>query len=389
MDYKFGIMGYASNNIGDEIQTLAQMRFLPSVDYICMREKISKFKSKNNDKVKLIMNAWYKKRMTDFPPSRAIVPLPISMHFNPNICDAGFLERPKNREWLVKNGPIGARDTSTLKRLEDLGIPAYFSGCLSLTLLPNNKFREKSQLGKYILAVNLTEQEIAALKQRASIPVYSFNKSFYGGSMQNRLRLARCVLALFHNAHAVVSRNKHTFMPCLAFGTPVLALAKKDGYFTDGFQGLYNLCNHMTSQEFIENTKSYDFDSPPSNPVTYLYMASKLVAVCSNFTGYDNFRSPIDDDFDPLFELVGLLQKNYNQIQRNLYYASSAQLYQALLDKNFRLNSKYTLEDDIKILPPENLNDRYLMTYNAGLKLYEHRNFITKYLFKLLMKKRK
>ena len=349
MQYKYGIIGYASNNIGDEIQSLAQMRFLPSVDYVCVREKLKRFKAKGNEKVKLIMNAWYMKNVVNFPPSSDIIPLPISMHFNPTICKTGFFEKPTVRKWLTANGPIGARDTLTCLRLQDTGIPAYFSGDLTLTLLPNKKVKEKN-ICKYILAFDLTEQEITALKSRTNLPVYCFKKKMYGASMQNRLRLARCVLALYHNAHVVVTRNLHAALPSLALETPVLLLSAANGHFADRFQGLYQLCNHVTSKEFINNAKSYNLAAPPENPETYREMALKLVAACSSFTGYDSMKSPIDDDFDPLFELMSLTEFSDKQIQRNLYYASQEQLDQVLHERKNRINDKYTVTDDSQII---------------------------------------
>ena len=348
MVYKYGIMGYASNNIGDEIQTLAQMRFLPHVEYICVREQLKQFKSSGNEKVKLIMNAWYMKNAANFPPSPDIMPLPISMHFNPKIYKAGFLGKPEVREWLIANGPVGARDRLTHKRLKNAGIPSYFSGDLTLTLLPNRKLKENNN-HKYVLAFDLMEQEISSLKNRTSLPVYCFKKKLYGASMHNRLRLARCVLALYQNAHVVVTRNLHAALPSLALGTPVLLLSQQNGKFAGRFYGLYNLCNNMTSAEFINNAKPYDMDTPPPNPERHRKMAAKLTAACTDFTGYDSMKSPIDGDFDPLFELMSLMEFSDKQFRRNLYYASTKQLFHTLFDRLILSNDKYRMVDDRQI----------------------------------------
>ncbi len=39
----YGILKYSSQNIGDEIQSVAAMRFLPKIDYYCHRERLDQF----------------------------------------------------------------------------------------------------------------------------------------------------------------------------------------------------------------------------------------------------------------------------------------------------------------------------------------------------------
>ena len=76
----FGLIKYTSFNIGDEIQSLAASRFLPNIDYYINRERTDKFKSDQEEKVKVIMNAWWMWQSKHFPPSEDIDPLLISMH---------------------------------------------------------------------------------------------------------------------------------------------------------------------------------------------------------------------------------------------------------------------------------------------------------------------
>ena len=57
---KYGLLYYKdTDNIGDDIQTYAQERFLPKVDYLIDRENLESFVPNKKEKVKLIMNAWY------------------------------------------------------------------------------------------------------------------------------------------------------------------------------------------------------------------------------------------------------------------------------------------------------------------------------------------
>ncbi len=54
MDYLYGLLKYSTNNIGDEIQSLAAKQFLPQIDLFLDRDHLNKVKS--NKKIKLIMN---------------------------------------------------------------------------------------------------------------------------------------------------------------------------------------------------------------------------------------------------------------------------------------------------------------------------------------------
>ena len=143
-DFLYGILAYNSANIGDEIQTVAQMRFVPTVEAHVYREVINKFESKDGKKVKLMTNAWWMKNATNFPPTECIDPLLISMHIRPAIKKKFFTKATK--EYLINHGPVGCRDLETLELLEKQKIPAYFSGCLTLTLQPNPKVKKEDYI---------------------------------------------------------------------------------------------------------------------------------------------------------------------------------------------------------------------------------------------------
>lgn len=54
-DYKFGVLKYSAINIGDDIQSIAAMRFLPRIDEYIHRDRMDKYRS--SIKTKVIMNA--------------------------------------------------------------------------------------------------------------------------------------------------------------------------------------------------------------------------------------------------------------------------------------------------------------------------------------------
>ena len=95
-DYSYGILQYSSINIGDEIQTIAQMRFIPKVDEWVPRERINTFRPIKKKKTKLIMNAWWMWKPKHFPPSEYIEPLLISMYIRKELQDK-FLTKKNER----------------------------------------------------------------------------------------------------------------------------------------------------------------------------------------------------------------------------------------------------------------------------------------------------
>ena len=81
MIMKYGMIVFKeTRNIGDDIQSYAAKRFLPSVDYYIEREKLDAFTPETDDLVTCILNGWYCHDKTTLPPSPFINPLMLSMH---------------------------------------------------------------------------------------------------------------------------------------------------------------------------------------------------------------------------------------------------------------------------------------------------------------------
>ena len=80
---KYGLLVFKeTDNIGDDIQAYAAERFLPKVDYYIDRESLNVFMPNNQERVAMIMNAWYMYNKFTLPPSPYIEPLFVSVHFS-------------------------------------------------------------------------------------------------------------------------------------------------------------------------------------------------------------------------------------------------------------------------------------------------------------------
>ena len=286
MSGAFGLLSYPGiANLGDTIQSLAARRFLPQVDALIPRERLSEPPA-HPGPVRTILNGWFMHDPALWPPHPAIVPLPVAMHFaEPGVSRlrrwaVSPLERMLSGaggEWLRRWGPIGARDVWTLEALEKRGIPAWHSGCLTLTLPQRPVPR-----GETVVACDLPELALAALRRQTSAPLLCVTHG--GGEALDQcgqVAAAERLLDAYASAAAVVTTRIHCALPCLALGTPVLLL--HDGAPGRRVGDMLPLLHSATFAEFAALRHPYDLAAPPPNPTAFQPLAAKLIQVCADF----------------------------------------------------------------------------------------------------------
>ncbi len=317
------------------------MRFLPKVDYYIAREQVSLFKSKNGEKVKLIMNAWWMNRPAHFPPSGDIDPLFVSFHLTERIRDRFF--RDDVISYLKSHQPIGCRDTSTVQALRGAGINAYFTGCLTATLLPNLSLKGKF-ISDYILCVDCPENVVNTVKMQADKPVYSITRMLSPAfTSLNRFELSKYIMFLYHNADLVITPRLHVGLPTTAFGTPCCMLKGKDLKREGRFDGLESLFNEIDADKYVKDPGIYDVNKPPANPENYKSVAKDLIKAVTAFTGYDSGASPFADDYNPMISIIKLLAYDPKITERMLMFAKPEQLINALDKRVVKKQDKYDL----------------------------------------------
>lgn len=72
-------------NVGDYVQSLAQEQYYDHIDCLVQRESMNTFSY--DEKVRVIMNAWFMHHPNNFPPSEYIKPLFVSYHLTPKAAD--------------------------------------------------------------------------------------------------------------------------------------------------------------------------------------------------------------------------------------------------------------------------------------------------------------
>ena len=291
---QYGLFSYETENIGDEIQSIAARRFLPKVDTYVERDHIGQWEPQEDTKV--IMNGWFMHPPYAWPPaSEKIHPLLASMYVDQADLQVGeAFFSPESVAYLNSHGPVGARDLSTMEFLRRHGVEAYFSGCMTLTLQADPDVEKQD----YILAVDLPQAVVDMLRQKTKRPVIESSPYFDADmSRDDRFQLAEYFLFLYQSAHAVVTTRLHAMLPSLALGTPVFLVMDHAKYDSRRYAGLDDLVNKATDIDYLNDYSLFDVDNPPANPERYLPLREKLIAAAAAFTGYDNGKTFRTVDF--------------------------------------------------------------------------------------------
>lgn len=319
---RYGLLTYGENkrnfNIGDYIQSLAARQFLPQVDVLVNREQLADFQG---EKTKVILNGWFTHNCQNWIPSDGIEPLFISFHINNTA--APFMLSPKGIAYLKQHQPIGCRDQYTASILNEKGIEAYFSGCLTTTLSSYRANEEERGDDIYIvdpLYGYPTSEKVfydykrflRSLRSGALFQLQKRNKHLRkiidsdllknatyvnqvlpAGkySEEEKFTMAEKLLHKYARAKFVVTSRIHCALPCLAIGTPVVFINGFDS-FVDScrFEGLVDLFNRVdvnpkngdTSSNFALNGKINDA-LRVEKMQNHLELARKMKEQCSRF----------------------------------------------------------------------------------------------------------
>ncbi len=334
---KYGLLYYKeTDNIGDDIQTYAAKRFLPSVDYVVDRENLNCFIPDKKEYVSVIMNAWYLHNKAAWPPSPYINPLLISMHFTESFeNDVGdaYL-KGIGGDYLRKREPVGARDTNTQKRLEKNEINSYVSGCMTLTL---QKFDDVEK-SDYICAVDVPEEVVEKLEEKTGreikvITHHCNQDEMKEKSFEQRMEEVEALLKIYQGAHLVITDRLHTMLPAMALETPVILLHKED-YESDRLGDYIKYVKSYSFEEFLENDILDDIETPSENNKDYLKIRKDLEKRVEEFI---NNSKKIDDSDLPSLE-------EYKEYVKNISYYKD--LYEALRLKSIERYKAYKAELD-------------------------------------------
>lgn len=324
MSDKSGLLVYRevanTFNVGDYIQSLAAQGFVGSNNVLINREEASKY---NDDEIKLIMNGWFTHtKSNDWIPSNKISPLFISFHLNSSALNT--ILNSTGKVYLKKHQPIGCRDQYTAKILNENGIEAYFSGCLTLTLdrykvsgvdrkgiyivdplynYPNFNYLKNYPRGVFrylangnIFRLNKIKKHMSGIFSEELLAHAEYvNQVISGKGMthEQKFEIADSLLRKYSTAKLVITSRIHCALPCLAMGTPVIYINGFDDFAdTCRFDGILDLFNridiNVKTGEFSTNFNfsgdKIDENVTIKNKDDYLFLANKMKEICNKFT---------------------------------------------------------------------------------------------------------
>ncbi|MCT4654324.1 MAG: polysaccharide pyruvyl transferase family protein [Cohaesibacter sp.] len=311
---KFGLMTYKTPNVGDDIQSLAARQYLPSVDCLVDRDHMNAFNSPD-DVTHMIMNGWYMAQPENWPPSRDLSPLFVAVHLSKH-CRRE-LTKKDYFDYYKSHEPIGCRDHATVQAFQGMGIDAYYSGCLTLTLSAQEKPDRKKIVFCDPFGADKTyrfhkkgepyfETLLDKMTDKPDDEAFEFVTHEIPQTLpaQDRYQLAETLLHKYANARCVVTCRIHCALPCLAFGTPVLFVIPRRGsdmmlgglvgklrwWFQKNrlsdqrFPGLVDLMHSIRIQD-LENGSfgGFDLSNPPQNPKAIDQLQAALRERCETF----------------------------------------------------------------------------------------------------------
>ncbi len=240
-------------NVGDYIQTFAIDWIYKQLgieqDRICTidRNKLYQYQGK---KVKLPMQGCfgYIKGAEVFPIPNDIEPVFVGYS---SVTKAHY--KKKCIETYFANAPVCCRDEGTWKRMQQRGIEAYLTGCLTITLPERKKEPED---GKVFLVDAPPEVERYMPEHLRKKVVYvtheiQWNQKNADAREQRRIEaLSKKILERYKNEAALVITSRlHCAAPCMAMGIPVILVRN---YFDERYMWIDKFLPLYTPDRFEE-----------------------------------------------------------------------------------------------------------------------------------------
>jgi hypothetical protein len=294
------ILSYSeSENLGDEIQSVAAEQFLPHAVATLDRDHLRL--DACGREVDAIFNGWFLLG-DEWPPPDGVHPLLVSFYAPPQ-CVRVYDRR--HLDWYRRHEPVGCRSTAVVESFDAIGVGAYFSGCLSLCLPVSRVERGPEvcvvdcdphllrrlvpvhilELATFLSHVDRPEarsvrRRVARRAQRLLRPrspalAWSMFDRYRRQRHAERMARARALLTRYAQARLVITGRLHCFLPCLALGTPVLFLHSAGD--AHRFAGLAQLGRAYTDRD---DRIALDWEDPDPNPGHHQRLASSLAETC-------------------------------------------------------------------------------------------------------------
>lgn len=255
----------ATDNLGDDLETLAALQHLPRFDRALDADALDAPLAdlKDEDRLVLLAPGLFLRSSAHWPPEKHIMPVCMGVHISEEdgwglplstLDGAGY-------EALAACAPIAARDVRTANRLAKLNIPHTLTGCLSLTL------EHPTVARKGIVCCDVPEEVTALLHEfRQDVENVTHALPQPSADFQTRMDNARALLSKYASAEMVFTRRLHCATACLAVGTPVLLLYHEEYEDISRFAPMDAMVRKQPMDAFLREVRQHGLPAPWRNP---------------------------------------------------------------------------------------------------------------------------
>ncbi len=268
----------SSDNMGDDLLTLAAQRLLPRLDRLLDEDMLDQPMAdlEPEDRVVALLPGRSLRRLDHWPPERHVAPVLVGVHFSAEdvwgqrfdaLSGAGL-------KALAACAPIGCRDERTAALLDTLRLPHEVTACLTLTL--DNPAPKQPRHG--IVCCDVPRQVVSAIQERSrQVRVVSHGRDDAAtADFSARMEEAKALLSLYAGAELVITRRLHCAMVCLAVETPVLLLYQPSYEDVHRFAPMDGMVRTETVEAFLQQLKQKGLPEPWKNPADMPRIRQKL-----------------------------------------------------------------------------------------------------------------
>jgi hypothetical protein len=259
-----GVFAFATQNLGDEMQSLAVAAHLARVDRFLDRDRLAELPG--GEPVACVCNSWFLLGDDFRPPADCLTPIWFGFCAGrPELLERGWLEHLRDRT------PIGCRDLFTTGLLQRHGIDAYWSGCLTLFLgraLPWLGPGERHGI-VFVDVPPAAEAHLPRDITRRALRVSTFPAPGIVNDPLARWAALGRLVDLIARAELVVTRRLHVALPAASFGTPVVAVPDPEVSFARRrFSGFETVIPVVYLDEIESRRRDVDWHHVPPPQIT-------------------------------------------------------------------------------------------------------------------------
>lgn len=255
----------STDNLGDDLVTLAAMQRLPRVDRVLDADALDSPQPglEGDDRLVVLAPGLFLRSSAHWPPEKHIVPVCIGVHMSSEdawglpistLDGAGY-------DALSACAPIAARDVRTAGRLARLKIPHTLTGCLSLTL-EHPKVKRSG-----VVCCDVPEEVVNVIREfRQDVTALTHSMTSPSPDFDARMADAKALLTRYASAEMVFTRRLHCAMACLAVGTPVLLLYHPEYEDISRFAPMDTMVRRQPVEDFIREVRRHGMPAPWRNP---------------------------------------------------------------------------------------------------------------------------